>query len=120
MVGGHEGFDYAELWAATTAIATGAALFATGEMRSSRPATDRRRRRGRPRRSETATGVTATVIGKPERFVFDIARETLRERDHVAVVGDNLASDIVGAKRSGLDAILVLTGTATREDLSMP
>jgi len=61
--------------------------------------------------------VTATVIGKSERFVFEIARETLRECDHVAVVGDNLASDIVGAKRSGLDAILVLTGTATRDDL---
>ncbi|TML55316.1 MAG: hypothetical protein E6G21_01295, partial [Actinobacteria bacterium] len=35
----------------------------------------------------------------------------------VAVVGDNLASDIAGAKRSGLDAILVLTGTSTEADL---
>jgi 4-nitrophenyl phosphatase len=35
----------------------------------------------------------------------------------VAVVGDNLASDIAGAKRSGLDAILVLTGAAAEGDL---
>ncbi|HEX3267638.1 MAG TPA: HAD-IIA family hydrolase [Gaiellaceae bacterium] len=118
VVGGHEGFDYAELRAATTAIATGAALFATG-----RDAVFPTRDGPAPATGailaavETATGVTATVIGKPERFVFEIARETLRECDHVAVVGDNLASDIVGAKRSGLDAILVLTGTATREDL---
>ena len=118
VVGGHEGFDYAELQAATTAIATGAALFATG-----RDAVVPTRDGPSPATGailaavETATGVTATVIGKPEPFVFEIARETLRECDHVAVVGDNLASDIAGAKRSGLDAILVLTGTATRDDL---
>jgi 3-hydroxyisobutyrate dehydrogenase/2-hydroxy-3-oxopropionate reductase len=118
VVGGHEGFDYAELRAATTAIATGAALFATGRDAvvptpdGPSPATG-----AILAAVETATGVTATVIGKPEPFVFEIARETLRECDHVAVVGDNLASDIAGAKRSGLDAILVLTGTSTRDDL---
>ena len=118
VVGGHDRFDYAELRAATTAITSGAALFATG-----RDAVFPTRDGPAPATGailaavETATGVTATVIGKPERFVFEIARETLRECDHVAVVGDNLASDIAGAKRSGLDAILVLTGTATRDDL---
>jgi glutathione S-transferase len=35
----------------------------------------------------------------------------------VAVVGDNLASDIAGAKRAGPDAILVLTGASTEADL---
>jgi 3-hydroxyisobutyrate dehydrogenase len=118
VVGGHERFDYAELRAATTAITAGAVLFATG-----RDAVFPTRDGPAPATGailaavETATGVTATVVGKPERFVFEIARETLRECDHVAVVGDNLASDIAGAKRSGLDAILVLTGTATRDDL---
>jgi HAD superfamily hydrolase (TIGR01450 family) len=118
VVGGHERFDYAELRAATTAITNGAALFATG-----RDAVFPTRDGPAPATGailaavETATGVTATVIGKPERFVFEIARQTLRECEHVAVVGDNLASDIAGAKRSGLDAILVLTGAATQEDL---
>ena len=118
VVGGHEGFDYAELRAATTAIADGAELFATG-----RDAVVPSRDGPLPATGailaavETASGLTATVIGKPEPFVFEIARETLGECDHVAVVGDNLASDIVGAKRSGLDAILVLTGAATKDDL---
>lgn len=49
--------------------------------------------------------------------MFDIAREALAECENVAVIGDNLASDIAGAKRAGLDAILVLTGTATESDL---
>jgi glycerol-1-phosphatase len=118
VVGGHEGFDYAELQAATTAIAHGAALFATG-----RDAVVPTRDGPVPATGailaavETGTGVTAVVVGKPEPFVFEIARETLRDCERVAVVGDNLGSDVVGAKRAGLDAILVLTGTATREDL---
>lgn len=118
VVGGHEGFDYAELRAATTAIAHGAALFATG-----RDAVVPTRDGPVPATGailaavETGTGVTAVVVGKPEPFVFEIARETLSGCERVAVVGDNLGSDVVGAKRAGLDAILVLTGTATREDL---
>jgi hypothetical protein len=67
---------------------------------------------------ETATGVPATVIGKPEPYVFLIARDLLRTRPRIAVVGDNLASDIAGAKRAGLDAILVLTGTSTCADVA--
>ena len=118
VLGGHEGFDYAELQAATTAIAHGAALFATG-----RDAVIPTRDGPVPATGailaavETGTGATAVVVGKPEPFVFEIARETLRGCERVAVVGDNLVSDVVGAKRAGLDAILVLTGTATREDL---
>jgi HAD superfamily hydrolase (TIGR01450 family) len=118
VVGGHQGFDYTELRAATTAIANGAELFATG-----RDAVFPTRDGPWPATGailaavETAAGVTATVIGKPEPFIFEIAREVLHECEHVAVVGDNLASDIAGAKRSGLDAILVLTGTTTQGDL---
>lgn len=41
----------------------------------------------------------------------------LKDCQHIAVVGDNIASDIAGAKRAGLEAILVLTGIATEEDL---
>ena len=67
---------------------------------------------------ETGTGVTAVVVGKPEPFVFEVARGLLRGCERVAVVGDNLGSDVVGAKGAGLDAILVLTGTATARDLA--
>jgi 3-hydroxyisobutyrate dehydrogenase len=118
VVSGHPEFDFRELQAATTAVASGARLFATG-----RDATRPTRDGPVPATGailasiETATGISATVIGKPEPFVFEIAREALAGCAHIAVVGDNLASDIAGAKRSGLGAILVLTGTTTKTDL---
>ncbi len=118
VVGGHDRFDYAELQAATTAVVHGAELFATGRdpvvptHDGPQPATG-----AIVAAVETATGVTAEVIGKPEPFIFEIARKALSDCEDVAVVGDNLASDIAGAKRSGLDAILVLTGTATEYDV---
>jgi 3-hydroxyisobutyrate dehydrogenase len=118
IVSGHPEFDYRELRAATTAVASGARLFATG-----RDATVPTRGGPVPATGailaavETATGISATVIGKPEPYVFEIARAVLTGCEHIAVVGDNLASDIAGAKRSGLAAILVLTGTATKTEL---
>jgi 3-hydroxyisobutyrate dehydrogenase len=118
VVGGHERFGYAELRAAITAIAAGAQLFATGRdpvvpgSDGPVPGTG-----AVLAAVETAAGVTATVIGKPEPYVFGIARQSLQGCRHVAVVGDNLASDIAGARRAGLDAILVLTGVSTEREL---
>jgi glycerol 3-phosphatase-2 len=118
VVGGHEGFDFDELRAATRAVANGAQLFAAGRDRfvptedGPEPATG-----AILAAVETATGVTATVVGKPEPYMFEIAREELSGCERIAVVGDTLASDIAGAKRAGLDAILVLTGSTTAADL---
>jgi len=67
---------------------------------------------------ETATGVTATVVGKPEPIVFEIARGALAGCKQIAVIGDHLTADVAGAKRAGLDAILVLTGTTHEEDVA--
>ena len=119
VVGGHAGFDYSELRAATTAVLNGAELYATGRdpvfptAHGPAPATG-----AILAAVETATGVVGTVVGKPEPFVFEIARETLSGCARVAVVGDNLASDIAGAKRAGLDAILVLTGASDEDDVA--
>ena len=33
------------------------------------------------------------------------------------MIGDQLASDVAGAKRAGLDAILVLTGASSEDDV---
>ncbi len=118
VVGGHEGFDYDELLGATAAIRHGARLFATGRDAvfptpyGPRPATG-----AILAAVEAAGGATATVVGKPERAIFEIAREALAGCEHVAVVGDSLIADVEGAKRAGLDAILVLTGSSTRADL---
>jgi HAD superfamily hydrolase (TIGR01450 family) len=119
VVGGHSDFDFAELRAATRAVANGASLYAAGRDHvvpgkdGPEPATG-----AILAAVETATGVTATVIGKPEPYMFLVARDLLRTRQRIAVVGDNLASDIAGAKRAGLDAILVLTGTSTRAEIA--
>jgi glycerol-1-phosphatase len=118
VVGGHTGFNFAELRAATRAVAAGAQLFAAGRDRfvptddGPEPATG-----AILAAIETATGATAAVVGKPEPYIFQIALEALSECQRVAVVGDNLTSDIAGAKRSGLDAILVLTGASTAAEL---
>ncbi len=118
VVGGHEAFDYGELRGATTAIRHGARLFATGRdavfptPQGPWPATG-----AILAAVEVAGGATATVVGKPERAIFDIARQALAGCEHIAVVGDNLIADVEGAKRSGLDAILVLTGSSKRADV---
>jgi HAD superfamily hydrolase (TIGR01450 family) len=118
VVAGHSGFDYHELAAATTAVRNGAPLYGTGRDAvyptplGLRPATG-----AILAAVEVASGVTATVIGKPEPFIFETARESLIGCESVAVVGDHLISDIAGAKKAGLAAILVLTGASTREEL---
>jgi HAD superfamily hydrolase (TIGR01450 family) len=118
VIGGHSGFDYAELRAATRALANGAALIAAGRDRAVPTADGPEPATGAIVVAvEFASAVTATVIGKPEPFMFAAARERLAGCQRVAVVGDNLASDIAGAKRAGLDAILVLSGTSRPADL---
>ena len=118
VVGGHEGFSYADLRAATAAVGNGAALYATGRdavfptSEGLRPATG-----AILAAIEVASGVTATIVGKPEPLVFDIARESLAGCRQIAVVGDHLDADIAGAKRAGLDAFLVLTGATSRDEL---
>jgi 4-nitrophenyl phosphatase len=61
----------------------------------------------------TATGIAAEVIGKPEPAMFTAILEAsgVSGADTV-VVGDNPASDVIGARRAGCAAILVLTGVA--------
>lgn len=119
IVAGHERFSYAELRAAVTAVAAGAQLFATGRDPVVATADGPVPATGAVLAAvETAAGVTATVLGKPEPRVFAVARQALAGCRQVAMVGDNLRSDIVGARRAGLDAILVLTGTTAEKDLS--
>jgi len=71
---------------------------------------------------EHALGVTATIAGKPSPVVFGEAfRELAAEaglprlrRAEVAMVGDDLQTDVRGAHRAGLRGILVLTGKTDR------
>jgi HAD superfamily hydrolase (TIGR01458 family) len=66
---------------------------------------------------EYASGVSATVAGKPSPAFFDAAVRSLglaADRS-VAMVGDDLWSDVEGAQRAGLQGWLVRTGKY-RED----
>jgi glycerol-1-phosphatase len=52
------------------------------------------------------------VVGKPEPELFLAAARQVRARRSL-VVGDRLDTDIAGARRAGMDSLLVLTGVAT-------
>jgi len=66
---------------------------------------------------EYAAGTTATVAGKPSAAFFGAAVGSLGlAPDQVAMVGDDLWSDVDGAQRAGLQGWLVRTGKF-REDV---
>lgn len=68
---------------------------------------------------EFATGRAATVVGKPNRQLFEAAAHHMGLRlEDVAMVGDSLSSDIGGAKAAGSQAILVRTGKYSAEEVS--
>lgn len=60
---------------------------------------------------EFASSKKALVIGKPAPQMFRMALETARCKNKDAVmVGDQLDTDILGATRAGIDAVLVKSG----------
>ncbi len=68
---------------------------------------------------QAATGVTPTVVGKPERLMFDLAVQQLASHnDRTAMLGDRLETDILGGQRAGLKTILVTTGVDNEETIS--
>ncbi|MFC1463134.1 HAD-IIA family hydrolase [Verrucomicrobiota bacterium] len=63
-------------------------------------------------------GIDPVVIGKPERFIFDMAVKHLgMDYDQVIAVGDNLDTDIPAGHRAGIRTVLMLTGISSRDDL---
>lgn len=68
---------------------------------------------------EAASGRTATVLGKPEPPMMQAAAERLGS-EGVLMIGDRVESDILGARRMGWDAALVLTGLSTRDSAWEP
>ena len=60
---------------------------------------------------EAAAGVTATVIGKPAPAMFDAGLRSLGlEAGEVAMVGDDLDSDVRAAQMLGITGVQVRTG----------
>jgi glycerol-1-phosphatase len=116
VVSGHRGFDYGELLTAKRALDRGAALFATshdptmpfpgGEV----PGTG-----AVLAAVEVASGRRAEIAGKPELHLFEMALEAAGG-SRLAMVGDRVSSDIAGGRAAGLETILVLSGTTSREE----
>lgn len=70
---------------------------------------------------ERASGVPATYVGKPSRFVFDLALAGMGlAPGEVIMVGDKLCSDIVGARDAGIRSVLLQTGEYNSRDLDGP
>jgi len=117
LVSGHREFDYEELLTTTFALRGGAALFATSRDPTLPMPDGPWPGTGAVLAAvETASGKRAEIGGKPERHLFDQARALIPGAERVAMIGDRIASDVVGAQRAGLAAILVLTGASSREE----
>ena len=67
---------------------------------------------------EVATGVTPTIIGKPEPIIYQQALTLLNASpEETVAIGDRLETDILGAVRTGIRSIMVLTGISLEGDL---
>lgn len=67
---------------------------------------------------EYASGQDAQIIGKPSRAFYHLACAAMGvEPEETAMIGDDIESDIRGAQKAGLQAILVETGKFTPRDL---
>ena len=68
---------------------------------------------------EYAGGKRAVIIGKPSPRMFQFALRLRDEEPRRAVmVGDQIETDLVGARKAGVRTILVLTGVETKESIS--
>lgn len=63
---------------------------------------------------EVASGQTAIVVGKPEPQLIHSALDRLGEGRSL-MIGDRIDTDVAAAAKAHIDAALVLTGGATRE-----
>jgi len=60
---------------------------------------------------EFATGKKGIIVGKPSRMFFELALCDMGLRtDQVAMIGDDILTDIGGARTLGMQGILVRTG----------
>lgn len=67
---------------------------------------------------EAATGRETYFLGKPNPFMFLMARQRLGlHTPETVMIGDTMETDIRGAIEIGMQAFLVLTGSTRREDL---
>lgn len=70
---------------------------------------------------EQASGVHATVIGKPARAFYEQTLTELKvSAASTVMIGDDIEADVGGAKRAGIAGVLVRTGKFRETDLAHP
>jgi HAD superfamily hydrolase (TIGR01450 family) len=129
VVSGHRGFDYEELKTAKFALDNGARLFATShDPTMPYPGGELPGTGAVLAAVEVASGREATIAGKPERHLFEMAIAAIRgsfctnavqkepRDERLAMVGDRISSDIEGGRNAGLETVLVLSGTTSRQE----
>lgn len=68
---------------------------------------------------EAATGVQATIAGKPEPLMFEVVRSDFDPGARLVMIGDNPDTDIRGAHRAGIASIL-MTDSSSRSGDTAP
>jgi 4-nitrophenyl phosphatase len=67
-----------------------------------------------------AANITPVYCGKPEQLFFhELCHRVQARCENCLLIGDNLESDIAGAKSVGMRTAMVLTGVSTRDDARM-
>lgn len=66
-----------------------------------------------------ATGVEPYFVGKPNPMMLRTAMNRIEAHsERTAVIGDRMDTDVIAGIEAGLDTILVLTGSTTREGVA--
>lgn len=67
---------------------------------------------------EAATDVKPVIVGKPEPIMYQQAMAKLgADLNETIAIGDKLETDILGAIRTGIRSLMVMTGVSTEDDL---
>ncbi|GAA0784010.1 TIGR01458 family HAD-type hydrolase [Marinobacterium sediminicola] len=67
---------------------------------------------------EYASGVEATIIGKPSAAFFQAGAQALKcQPEYLAMIGDDIESDVGGAQHCGMKGVLVRTGKFRPEQM---
>lgn len=65
------------------------------------------------------TGVKPMIIGKPEPIIYRQALQRLNTAlEHTIAIGDRLDTDILGAVRTGIRSLMVLSGISSEKDVT--
>jgi glycerol 3-phosphatase-2 len=118
VVGGTDDLHYDDLRTATLAARRSGDMLATGrDPTLPMPGGDWPGTGALLAAVETASGVTAQVVGKPQPQLFLTALDRMGEGRTLAI-GDRIDSDIAAATAAGLDAALVLSGAMTADQVA--